>query len=72
VEDNSEIGREFLEARQGENFPPEWLEYRQYGRADQQRYVRILAGQAAFGDNMADLLAQFHAAFRSMDFLIDE
>lgn len=72
VEDNTEVGRSFLDARQGEDLPPEFLEYRGYGRVDQQRYVRILAAQAAYGNDAADFNADVLAGIRSLSQLISE
>lgn len=51
---DEEVGRAFLDARQGENWTGEWLHYRTYMPEDHRRYVSILAQQAAFGDHFVN------------------
>lgn len=70
--EGNDLARAFLDARQGENFPVEWLNYRTYGHVDQVRYVRILAQQAAYGDYSKDIWTNLNAAEDEMKKLADE
>ena len=67
-----ETGRVFLDARQGEDFPAAWLDYRTYGHSDHLRYVRMMAVQAAFGDRLADYEANYNQANNELSQLADE
>lgn len=81
LEESAVVSRSFLDAREGEDFPHEWLDYRQFGHVDNVRYTRMFALQAAYGqdakgaaanlDNMiselTDLEAQYNAAMAETD-----
>ncbi len=70
--EGDEIGRTFLDARQGSNYPLQWLEYRSYGTTDLFRYARILSAQAAFGNGAADFTANLDSAERELTLLAAE
>ncbi len=44
-------GRSFLEAREANDLPPQFLKYHQFGQYSMQGYVRVMAENAAFGVN---------------------
>lgn len=50
VDEDADPGLNFLNARQGEDFPWEWLDYKEYGYKNRTRYLRVMAQQFAFGD----------------------
>jgi len=50
LDDGDDAGLNFLNARQGEDYPWQWLGYKEYGYHDRTRYIRLMAQQAAFGD----------------------
>lgn len=70
--EGDEIGRTFLDGRQGSDYPAEWLEYRTFGRYDITRYARQLAGQASFGNNAADFKANLDSAERDLTLLAND
>jgi hypothetical protein len=51
ADEDADPGLNFLNARQGEDFPWEWLDYKEYGYKNRTRYLRVMAQQFAFGDN---------------------
>ena len=51
LDEDSDAGLNFLNARQGEDFPWEWLDYKEYGYKNRTRYLRVMAQQFAFGDS---------------------
>ena len=51
LEESAIVSRSFLDAREGEDFPHQWLDYRQFGHTDNVRYTRMFALQAAYGQD---------------------
>jgi hypothetical protein len=66
------IGRAFLDARKGEDFPPGWLNFRTYGHKDYANYIRVLAEQDAYGAGATDLKANLAKLQTELTLLADD
>jgi hypothetical protein len=50
IDEDADPGLNFLNARQGEDYPWQWLDYKEYGFQNRTRYLRVMAQFSAFGD----------------------
>lgn len=69
LDDGAIMARSFLDARQGDDFPHQWLEYRQFGHTDMVRYMRMFALQASFGQEGSDATANLNAMINELRIL---
>jgi hypothetical protein len=60
LEESAVVSRSFLDAREGEDFPHQWLDYRQFGHSDNVRYTRMFALQAAYGQDAGGAAANLN------------
>jgi hypothetical protein len=72
LDDDADPGLNFLNARQGEDFPWEWLDYKEYGFQQRTRYLRVMAQQAAFGDGSSSFSAALAEAKKQLESLREE
>lgn len=72
IDEDADPGLNFLNARQGEDFPWEWLDYKEYGFQQRTRYLRVMAQQAAFGDGSKAISTAMSEAKRELQSLKDE
>lgn len=71
-DEDADPGLNFLNARQGEDFPWEWLDYKEYGYKNRTRYLRVMAQQFAFGDGQEGFARLIEESRRQLTQFKDE
>jgi len=72
LDESDTMGRSFMDAREGEDFPAAWLSYLHYGEKENVRYGRMMAQQSAFGRDSESLVNSFNAAKAQLRNMIDK